>query len=126
MIGDHYVVNKSHSHFIYIALELTVGFALTRSFLQDYIFVKYPDIEVRIKGSTFNYFKNFIFRPIDEHRKKEIEMMNVKRNIYRQIDIRQNHETTKQKSVQDFRNEHLDRYYKLKYGEESKKNIGYK
>ena len=67
MIGDHYVVNKVHSHFIYLALELTVGFALTRSFLHDYIFVKYPDIEVRIKGSTHNYFKNFIFRPINEH-----------------------------------------------------------
>jgi hypothetical protein len=118
MIGDHYVVNKSHSHFIYIALELTVGFALTRKFLHEYIFLKYPDIEVRIKGSTFNYFKNFIFRPIDEHRKKEIEMMNVKRNIYRQIDIRQNHETIHQKSVQEFRNQRLETYYNVKYGTE--------
>ena len=70
-------------------MECTLGFALTRTFLHDVIFKKYPDIEVRMKGSAFNYFKNFTFKPIDEHRKREIEMMNVKKCIYRQIQISQ-------------------------------------
>ena len=85
MLGDHYVVNKTHSHFIFVALEKTEGFALTKKFLHDKIFNKYPDIEVRMKGSTYNYYKNFIFKPIDEHRKKEIDLLNVKKSIYRQI-----------------------------------------
>jgi hypothetical protein len=56
MIGDHYVVNKSHSHFIYQALERTTGFALTKNFLHKYIFVKYPDIEVKVKAEAYLYF----------------------------------------------------------------------
>ena len=33
MIGDHYVINKKKSQFIYMALETSKGFALQKSFL---------------------------------------------------------------------------------------------
>ena len=87
MIGDHYVVNKSHSHFIYQALERTTGFALTRKFLHNYIFLKYPDIEVKVKAEAYLYFQKFLFTPINEHRQKEISEINHKKSITRTITV---------------------------------------
>jgi hypothetical protein len=43
VICDQYVVNKKRSNFIYMALEETHCYALTRKYLHQVIFPKYPD-----------------------------------------------------------------------------------
>jgi len=72
LIGDHYVINKSNSKFIYIAQSPTKCFALQRRFLHSVIFPKYPDYEIIIRSQSYNYYKKWIFKPVDNHRRKEL------------------------------------------------------
>ena len=49
LIADHYVVNQCKSQFIYMAINQDVkGFALTKKFLHERVFCKYPEIFQKI------------------------------------------------------------------------------
>lgn len=51
------------------------------------IFPKYPDYEIIIKSECYNYYKRWIYKPIDNHRRKEIAIINKKKQYHKQINI---------------------------------------
>jgi len=58
-ICDYYVCFNRKSEFIYMAVEDVKAITLSKEFLVDYIFQKYPLIAYKIKeGSQYRYFKN--------------------------------------------------------------------
>lgn len=87
IICDHYVVNKSKSQFIYMAIDIDVKcFALTRNFIHEEIFPKYPEIAELIQQESFQQYKKQIFKPVNKKRKEEIAKMN-KKSVYRKIQM---------------------------------------
>jgi hypothetical protein len=73
LIADHYVVNQCKSQFIYMAINQDVkGFALTKKFLHERVFFKYPEIFQKIQEESLRIYKKTIFKPINEERKIKI------------------------------------------------------
>lgn len=64
MICDHYVINKKKSQFIYKALDDSRGFALKRNYLHNVVFAKFPDFQLYVSSKAFNYYKYWIYKPI--------------------------------------------------------------
>ena len=87
IICDHYVINKRKSTFIYMVLEYTRCFALSSKFLHGTLFPKYPDFEVKVKASSYTYYKKWIYKPIIEHNYMEIQSINKKKQTHREIHI---------------------------------------
>ena len=85
IIGDHYVMNKSRSNFIYLAQEKITAFAITRTYMYDVMIPNYKDFEVQFRSKSYNYYKKWIFRPIQQHRVKFLENQNRKRGNNRQV-----------------------------------------
>ena len=59
-------------------------FALTKKFMHEQVFPKYPEICQKIQEDCFKTYKKQIFKSINEARKHEIQQMN-KKSVYRQI-----------------------------------------
>lgn len=58
IICDHYVVNNSKSQFIYMAIDIDIKcYALTRNFIHNEIFPKYPEIASLIQQNSFQQYK---------------------------------------------------------------------
>lgn len=64
------------SNFIYEAQEDSVGYCLKKEHLHREVFDKYPDFMERMAKNTDYFYKNWIFRPILNERKKELAMLN--------------------------------------------------
>jgi hypothetical protein len=45
LICDHYVINKSRSNFLYVAIKDTFGFGISRNYLHDSVFRRFRDYE---------------------------------------------------------------------------------
>lgn len=85
LICDHYVVNLCKSQFIYMALNKDVkGFALTKKFLHETVFPKYPHITSKMQAESMRLYKKTIFKPVNDERKIKIQQLN-KKSVYRQI-----------------------------------------
>ena len=78
MICDHYVVNKKRSNFIYMALEETHCYALTRKFLHQVVFPKYPDQYSIMQSNSNSFYQRNVYKPILEYRKKQMHELNNK------------------------------------------------
>ena len=48
------------------------GFALTKKFLHERVFFKYPEIFQKIQEESLRIYKKTIFKPINEERKIKI------------------------------------------------------
>ena len=58
-ICDYYICFDQKSEFIYLAKKDVEAISISKQFLNDDIFVKYPKIAVKIKeGSLSRYMKN--------------------------------------------------------------------
>lgn len=87
MILDHYVVNKQNCQFVYAAVKETHGFCLKRKFLHSFIFEKYPDFYTNVSMSSYSYYKMWIYKPIRDVRRKEIQANNKTRFLFNQINL---------------------------------------
>lgn len=75
-ICDYYVCFNKKSEFIYMAIEDVKAITLSKEFLVDYIFQKYPLIAYKIKeGSQYRYFKN-IRKVLMQVRQQHIQKIN--------------------------------------------------
>ena len=72
MICDHYVVNKKRSNFIYMALEETQCYALTKKFLHQVVFPQFPDQYSLMQSNSNSYYHLNVYRPILDFRKKQM------------------------------------------------------
>ena len=79
VVGDHYVLSKQKSHFIYSVSEVTIAFAIQRTYIHDEFLSKYPDLEPDLKASSYMFYKKWIYKPIFDHRMKLIEHNNIAR-----------------------------------------------
>lgn len=75
------------SNFIYMALDTTRSFALSSKFLHGTLFPQYPDFEVKVKATSYNYYRKWIYKPITEHNNSEILKINKKKHTHREIHI---------------------------------------
>ena len=67
-ICDYYVCFYKKSEFIHMAIDRVSAYSLSKHYLQDKIFPKYPEIANKIKQSSqLRYFQN-IRRELMEHR----------------------------------------------------------
>jgi hypothetical protein len=62
------------------------GFALTKQFIHEEIFPKYPEIKKKICEDSAALYIRQIFKPVNEFRKQEIIQMN-KKSVYRKIEF---------------------------------------
>jgi hypothetical protein len=73
ILCEHYVINKCKSQFIYIALARDATcYALTREFLHETVFPKYPGIFKKLQRDSAKLYNRHIYKPINEIRKFEI------------------------------------------------------
>lgn len=67
------MVNKRKSKFIYLALEDTECFAVTRRYMEKVVFPKNQEIESEIKSSSYAFYKRVIERPLEDFRLKKLD-----------------------------------------------------
>ena len=60
------------------------GFALTKKFLHETVFPKYPHITSKMQSESMRLYKKTIFKPVNDERKIKIQQLN-KKSVYRQI-----------------------------------------
>ena len=60
------------------------GFALSKKFLHETVFPKYPDIFEKIQAESLRIYKKQIFKQLNEERKNKIHQMN-KKSVYRHV-----------------------------------------
>lgn len=70
---------------MYIALDDSKGYALTRKFLHKVFFPRHTDFETELKASVYKYYRKWIFKPISEHRDREQQLKNRRDRLYRQV-----------------------------------------
>ena len=68
-----------------MVLQPTKAFALSRKFIHREFFPQYPDFQNNARKNCYNYYKRWIFKPVDNHRQLEIKLMNKKRHTYSEI-----------------------------------------
>lgn len=85
MIGGHYVINKQRSQFIYAAVDNTVAYGIKASHLHQTIFSEFQEFYSRVKSSTYNYYKHWVYRPIMKHKEREIDKVNSKNFIQQDV-----------------------------------------
>lgn len=78
IIGDHYIVNKQRSQFIYKAMARTSAFAIRCDYLHDCIIPAGKDFGTNLRASVYNYYKKWIFKPVYNHRWEYIQNVNRK------------------------------------------------
>jgi hypothetical protein len=77
-------------------LKESKGFCLTKTFLHNRVFPKYPEIFQKIQAESQKNYKKNIFKPINEERKIKIQQLN-KQSVYRNITfiVKENETTCK-------------------------------
>lgn len=70
-----------------MCLGPTRAFALSSKFLHGTLFPKYPDFEVKVKSSSYTYYKKWIYKPIIEHNQQELIAIARKKTTHRDIHI---------------------------------------
>lgn len=68
LICDHYVVNNCKSQFLYLAIEDVSALALSKKFLFEQVFSKYPDITAKIKDESRKFYVKYIYNIVNEDR----------------------------------------------------------
>jgi len=75
-IGDYYVLSSKRSQFFYVALSQVETFALTKQFLLNVIFKKFPGLQQELLSTTFSRYLKEFRRPCDQKRKDVLERLN--------------------------------------------------
>lgn len=96
-ICDYYVCNNKKSEFIFISVSEVKAFALSKRFLLQQIFVKYPEIAADIKEQSFNRYKKNIKSRLIKHRNEHLEEVN-KKSSYKNILVKDKAENRDQKA----------------------------
>jgi hypothetical protein len=78
IICDHYVINNRRSEFLYQVIKPVKCFALTKKFLHNKIFPKYPDIASEMKAESLMRYRRNLKVPITSHMEREYKNMNRK------------------------------------------------
>ena len=86
-ICDYYVCNNKKSEFIFIAVSEVKAFALSKRFLLQQIFAKYPEIANEIKEQSFGRYKKNIKSRLIKHRNEHLEEVN-KKSSYKTIAVK--------------------------------------
>ena len=86
-ICDYYVCNNKKSEFIFIAVSEVKAFALSKRFLLQNIFVKYPDIAQEIKEQSYYRYKKNIKNRLIKHRNEHLDEIN-KKSSYKFIQVK--------------------------------------
>lgn len=61
-ICDYYVCYNKKSQFVYAAQKEVHAFALSKRYLQNYIFEKYPEIAAEIKEDSYYLYKKNVMQ----------------------------------------------------------------
>ena len=72
---------------MYIALGVSKGYSLSSKFLHKSFFPKHRDFEFQVKSQVYRFYNQWIYKPVNDHRKREINLLNKKNKHYRQIII---------------------------------------
>ena len=76
-------MNKQRSNFIYLALGQTKAFSISRKFIEREIFPKHMDFMTKVRASSFLFYNKWIYKPILEHRRVEMDNANRKKQAIR-------------------------------------------
>jgi len=68
-----------------MVLNNTTAFALQSKFIHRVFFPEYPDFEIKAKSNCYNYYKKWIFNPVNQHRMMELKSINKKRQTYSEV-----------------------------------------
>jgi hypothetical protein len=71
-IGDYYVLSSKRSMFSYVALSQLDTFAITKQFLYNNIFVKFPGLHQDMLSESFSRYIREIRKPCDRKRNEVI------------------------------------------------------
>ena len=82
--GDYYVLASKRSQFHYVALSDLKTFALTKRFMKENIFQKYPELERIMIGESFARYVTTVRKPCTQVRVEKIKQLNQKM-LYSQI-----------------------------------------
>ena len=110
LICDHYVVNKKRSNFIYLALEQTHCYALTRKYLHKYIFPKYQEHMRNIQASSLSKYHTHVFRVINKIREKMMVKLNSKSPKFVEIKYKTMEIPDCYNNVQFYRDKYIKRH----------------
>jgi hypothetical protein len=88
LICDHYVINNKRSEFVYIVTKPLKCYALTKKFLLNKIFPKYPEIAAEMKAEALLRYRKSLKQPVTEHMNQEYENMN-KKSVTRTYEFRE-------------------------------------
>lgn len=77
-IGDYYVLSSKRSQFHYVALSQVEAYALTKHFLYNTIFVKFPGLHQDMLSESFSRYIREYRKPCDKKRTEIITRLNMK------------------------------------------------
>jgi hypothetical protein len=75
-ICDYQVCNNKKNEFVIVAVKRVSAFALSKNFLANKIFPKYPEIAAEMKEQSFYRYKKNIQTKLLKHRNEHIEEVN--------------------------------------------------
>jgi len=55
--------------------------------MHEVIFPKYPDFYTQVSSESYNFYKNWIYKPISREREEDIKKKNQVRYLYNQINV---------------------------------------
>jgi len=87
-ICEYYAIHNKKSEFIYLATKDVEAFALSKRFLLNHIFPKYPEIEAEMKEKSLHRYKLVIKNKLQQLKEDHILEMN-KRNTYHSLNLRE-------------------------------------
>ena len=86
IICDYYVCFNKKSEFIFMVLQEVKAYSISKKFLQDEIFPKYPVEELWIKRGSFDRYKRAIRSRLLKYRSEHINEVN-KKSSYKSIKL---------------------------------------
>ena len=75
-IGDYYVLSSKRSQFFYVALSQMETYALTKHFMFNVIFQKFPGLQQEMLSTSFSRYLKEFRKPCDQRRKDVLEKLN--------------------------------------------------
>ena len=93
------MVNRKKSKYIYIAIEGTESFALTRRYLESVVFPKNSNIEMEIKAKCMAHYKRTLEGPMEEFRRLRYEEYKIKKGHRHVHDLMRQANESMNKSV---------------------------
>ena len=123
-ICDYYVCHNKKSEFIYICIENVEAIALSKKYLVDYLFPKYPQICHRIKENSEKRYTKNVRDKLMEKRQAHIIEVN-KQSPYKQIKIQDKKKMVNQEKVdqKDIESSFLKRQFRITGDEDRKEHI---